>query len=590
MNNTPIPTDLKTFIWSFIKPHKIKIILMGFLSLVFAFEFSIKPYFLKIVINKIANNPPAESYFSLLLWPIIAYVIIFFVFSMSYMAWDWISLKTFPIIRTNIVTRMVDYTHSHSYEYFQNNFAGNIANKIANDITNGVENIIQLLFSGILTNFLAFISGVIALTIAHVYFGLASFLWSIIYLIGYTKLNKKLQQLSKILATSRSKLTGVIVDSFTNANNVKLFASKDYEATFIGKYIQDVYERDNDFRRAVFYRRFFSTCLNTILSIVMLILLVYTKQRDLITVGDFALVLTLSFLILDILKSLSKDYTNLSKETGICNQALSVITTPHKINDTDKVKPLEITQGKIAFNSVTFSYAESNNLFHNLSVVIPGGQKVALVGYSGSAKSTFVNLIVRLFDVQKGEITIDNQKITHVTQDSLRKNVGFIPQDPILFHRTLMDNIRYGKAGASDEEVIEAAKKAHAHEFIVNTPEGYNSLVGDRGIKLSGGQRQRVAIARAILKNAPILILDEATCALDSVTENLIQDSLSFLMKDKTAIVIAHRLSTISNMDRILVFDKGKIAEDGTNESLLAKKGTYWLLWHTQFANYLKTM
>ena len=212
---------------------------------------------------------------------------------------------------------------------------------------------------------------------------------------------------------------------------------------------------------------------------------------------------------------------------------------------------------------------------------------MGLVGYSGSGKSTFVNLILRLYDVTDGAIFIDEQNIRDITQDSLHENIAMIPQDPILFQRNLMDNIRYGRIDATNEEVIESAKEAYAHEFIIKLPQGYDSLVGERGIKLSGGQRQRVAIARAALKNAPIMILDEATSQLDSVTEALIQGSLWKLMQNKTTIVIAHRLSTLLHMDRILVFDKGKIVEDGTHDNLLAKNNLYKKLWDAQVGSFL---
>ncbi|MGI4776029.1 MAG: ABC transporter ATP-binding protein, partial [Janthinobacterium lividum] len=215
------------------------------------------------------------------------------------------------------------------------------------------------------------------------------------------------------------------------------------------------------------------------------------------------------------------------------------------------------------------------------------GEKIGLVGYSGSGKSTFVNLILRLYDIESGEILIDDQNIASVTQDSLRANIAMIPQDPSLFHRSLMENIRYGKIGASEEEVIEAAKAAKAHEFIKALPQGYDSLVGERGIKLSGGQRARIAIARAILKDAAILIFDEATSALDSVTEGYIQDSLNKLMQNKTTIIIAHRLSTLMKMDRIVVFDGGKITQDGSHTELLSEDGLYKTLWNAQIAGFI---
>jgi ATP-binding cassette subfamily B protein len=236
---------------------------------------------------------------------------------------------------------------------------------------------------------------------------------------------------------------------------------------------------------------------------------------------------------------------------------------------------------------VTFAYEGGAPVFDDLSVRIPAGQRVGLVGYSGSGKSTFVSLILRLYEPQSGRVLIDGTDVRQVTLESLHAHLGLIPQDPSLFHRSLMENIRYGRQGASDEQVIAAARKAHAHEFIQNVPGGYAALVGERGIKLSGGQRQRVAIARVVLKDAPILILDEATSSLDSVTEKAIQDTLSELMRKRTVLVVAHRLSTIAHLDRILVFNAGRIVEDGSHAQLLAAGGLYETLWTRQAGGFL---
>ena len=241
-----------------------------------------------------------------------------------------------------------------------------------------------------------------------------------------------------------------------------------------------------------------------------------------------------------------------------------------------------MTHGKIAFDRVQFKYKKGQNLFVDKSVTIPGGAKVGLVGLSGSGKTTFVNLLLRFYDIDSGKITIDGQNIKEVSQESLRSQIAIIPQDPVLFHRSLMENIRYGRLDATDEEVISCAKKAHCHDFIQNLRDGYDSLVGERGVKLSGGQRQCIAIARALLKNAPILIFDEATSSLDSVTESYIQKSLPSLMEDKTTIMIAHRLSTLQYVDRILVFNEGKIVEDGAHSQLIALNGHFKTLWSMQ--------
>ena len=275
------------------------------------------------------------------------------------------------------------------------------------------------------------------------------------------------------------------------------------------------------------------------------------------------------------------------EKVGNIIQGLAIIESPVDIKDAPGARDLVVTNGEIVFDNVQFQYHDAESLFEHESVVIKSGQKVGLVGYSGSGKSTFVNLILRLFDVTQGKILIDGQDITQVTQDSLHEAITMIPQDPSLFHRSLVENIAYGKKNATHKEIIAAAKRAHAHEFIVALSQGYDTQVGERGIRLSGGQRQRISIARAMLKNSPILILDEATSQLDSVTENQIQDSLWDLMQHKTTLVIAHRLSTLLQMDRILVFDKGSIVEDGSHEELLAQDGLYKKLWEAQIGGFL---
>jgi ATP-binding cassette subfamily B protein len=296
------------------------------------------------------------------------------------------------------------------------------------------------------------------------------------------------------------------------------------------------------------------------------------------------MIFTINNWIINDMWNVTNQMQSFLEDLGTVDQALGILKEPLKIKDGSN--ELQVTKGEIIFENVKFSYSGDQPIFTEKSVTIYPGQKVGLVGHSGSGKSTFVNLILRLFDVDGGRILIDGQDISETTLNSLHRAIGTIPQDPSLFHRSLFENIAYGSENsaqtATRQEAIEAAKKAHAHKFIEKLPGGYSSLVGERGIKLSGGQRQRISIARAFLKNAPILILDEATSQLDSITENLIQESLKNLMRNKTTLVIAHRLSTLEIMDRILVFDRGKIVEDGTHEELMLMNGTYKRLWSAQ--------
>ena len=421
----------------------------------------------------------------------------------------------------------------------------------------------------------------------HVLFAVGLLLWMVTFFVIVYAGFKKVTALTAAYAESKSAVFGHLSDYLTNMLNVKLFSTSSFEMKRFQNASKNYVKQSQ--AQGYFLMKFYvlQGAVFSAYTIGFLLFLVHLHNCNVISPGDFALVFMVNFRIVGKLFELSHQLRDFITNWGSVDQALTLLKEAPEIQDAPSAGELVVNKGKIVFDNVNFNYKGAEPLFDDTAVTIEPGQKVGLVGYSGGGKTTFVNLILRLYDVTNGCVLIDGHDIKQVTQDSLRANIGMIPQDPSLFHRSLMENIRYGKIDASDEEVIEASKRAHAHEFIGKLSNGYKSLVGERGVKLSGGQRQRIAIARAILKNAPILILDEATSQLDSVTENFIQKSLKELMAGKTTIVIAHRLSTLLHMDRILVFDTGKIMADGTHSELLAKSSLYKTLWDAQVGGFL---
>jgi ABC-type multidrug transport system fused ATPase/permease subunit len=310
-------------------------------------------------------------------------------------------------------------------------------------------------------------------------------------------------------------------------------------------------------------------------------------RQGILTVGDLVLIQTYLAVVFSKLWDIGRSFRNIFEGFADAREMVEILETPHEIQDRRGATELVVKRGAIAFEKVHFHFQKTRPVFTDFSLALRSREKVAVVGPSGAGKSTLMRLLFRFYDVTGGRITIDGQDIARVTLESLRRNVALVPQEPVLFHRSLMDNIRYGRRDATEKEVITAAKKAHCHEFISQLPQGYETFVGERGVKLSGGERQRVAIARAIVKNAPILVLDEATSSLDSESELLIQDALRELMRSKTAIAIAHRLSTIMQMDRIVVIEEGKMVASGTHTELLKSDGTYRKLWDIQAGGFL---
>ncbi len=493
---------------------------------------------------------------------------------------------TGPYLRKEIRKSLFSYLQHHSHRYFISHFAGSLANRIAEVSMSSMHALWTITFDF----YPLIIKSAVALIIlfsASAELALVLSLWLGIYIYVSYLLARRCRVYARDFAEARSLVTGKIVDSVTNVMNAKMFSRRRYEEDYLTDYLN--HEVDHALRTYWYMEKLrwfqFSAALVLMLGMVGYALKIWSDGD--MTVGEFSMVSGLAILLIEAARGLSRSFLEFFEYLGNISDGVAVFVQPHEIVDAPGAPALEVERGEIEFRDVDFVYQEGLRVFENLNVTIEAKQQVGLVGFSGSGKSTFVNLMLRLFEPSAGSIRIDGQNITEVTQDSLRESISMIPQDPQLFHRSLMENIRYGRLEATDEEVVEAAKKAHAHDFILETEQQYDSLVGERGVKLSGGQRQRIAIARAILKDAPILILDEATSALDSVTEKEIQLGLENLMRGRTVVVVAHRLSTVAHMDRILVFDQGRIIEDGSHEQLLPRKGHYSRLWDMQAGGFL---
>ncbi|XXS74724.1 ABC transporter ATP-binding protein [Sorangium sp. So ce131] len=491
-----------------------------------------------------------------------------------------------PWQRQNVTRHLYAYLQHHSHRYLSNNFAGALAHRIS-ETSMGVSQTLWAVLFDFWPIAIVFSVSIGLLYRAHPRLGAFVSIWAVLFVgISYL-LATRCQPHAVRAASARSETTGKLVDSVTNLTSARLFARFGFEREYLNDQLAKelrAVRRSNWYSESVRWFQFTSAAL---LKVGTLYYALTLWRRGEIGVAEFVMATSLSLLIINEARNLSRRFLEFFEFVGNVANGVNTIIRSHEIVDREGALAPTIERGHIEFRDVTFGYTPDRAIFSGLNVTIPRGQRVGLVGFSGSGKSTFVSLILRLYDVGAGQIAIDGVDIREMTQDALHAQLSLIPQDPSLFHRTLLDNIRYGRLDATEEEVVEAARRAHAHEFIEQMKDGYRSMVGERGVKLSGGQRQRIAIARVILKDAPILILDEATSSLDSITEKAIQDTLEGVMKGKTVLVVAHRLSTIAQLDRILVFDSGRIVEDGTHAELLAKGGAYKQLWSKQSDGFL---
>ena len=410
----------------------------------------------------------------------------------------------------------------------------------------------------------------------------------IVYMVAAVVWFKKLAPIHEKEAKASNKCTGQLADSVSNIVAVKSYAREKYESDRYAKYQGEWYKVIFESLKQNTKRNYFFDGVGVGLIALVAVFMIGAQDWFGVSVATLVLIVNYSQNILGDLWSIHSVFKSLNRVFGDAREMTEILDMKDDVVDAPDAKKLEISKAEIDFNDITFKHKDAKEaIFEDFSLTIPSGVRVGLVGVSGSGKTTLTKLLLRFADVNKGEILIDGQNISKVTQKTLREAISYVPQESSLFHRSVFDNIAYGRPGASKEEVLKAAKLANADEFIKKLPDGYETMVGERGVKLSGGQRQRIAIARAILKDAPILVLDEATSALDSESEALIQEALNNLMKGRTSIVVAHRLSTIAGLDKIVVLNDGKIVEQGTHAELLARGGEYQKLWSRQSGAFL---
>jgi ATP-binding cassette, subfamily B, bacterial len=497
--------------------------------------------------------------------------------------------KLETLVQRDIYREVYGHLLKLSAAFHANNFGGSLVSqtsKLANSYTRFTDTSIFVVWS--LLWYLVFTN--IFLWNRAPLFVIALDIFSVIYIIVAFLVSDKTRRLSAVEAVASNKVTGELADAITNVMAIKSFATKGSEGSHFKATTETARTATTAVMKATLQTQAAFSAIGTgIFSAAVILAIASVVIYDAPAATVF-LVFTYTALISSKLWEFSGNaLRNYNRAFGDAIAMVEILDTAPEVQDPVAPEAPRISAGAITFADMTFTHGEAkDSLFTGLNLTIKAGEKIGLVGHSGGGKTTLTRLLLRFSDIDSGEILIDGQNIAHITQDDLRSSIAYIPQEPLLFHRSLRENIAYGRPDATDEQIEAAAQKAYAHEFISGLPAGYDTLVGERGVKLSGGQRQRVVIARAILKDAPILVLDEATSALDSESEKYIQSALMELMQKRTAIVIAHRLSTVQKMDRILVLDHGAVIEQGTHQQLLAQKGTYARLWAHQSGGFIE--
>lgn len=580
----PITKNLKTFILHFVAPFKWHFVAMAFFRMCCVLDNLVAPYAFKILVTRLtALDDHRTNAWMKIGCPLIILLDVVGLVEILFRLFDYMKVKTIPAFEATIRIWIVRYLQGHSYQFFTEHFSGDLVKRV-NDLTDGVSQVMMIIIASFLPTFCTMLVGVVSFAYIHPTFGAVLIVWLILHTATYLLYSQKCSRGVALHAEKVSRLSGSMVDGFTNILSIKLFAHKHQEIVHLLAPQAAEKLAHEKALKLIMRLHFITSGLSiSFMGIGMLAYMIYYWQLGKLSIAEVTYIFYAGNNICNLVWVSVSDFPDFFEEIGYCQQALKLLQKEHTVLDAPNASILKCQSGAIVFKDVSFAYVPGKPIFEHQSIDIAPGEKIGLVGTSGSGKTTFVHLLLRFFDLHQGVITIDGQDISTVTQASLRAAIAVIPQDTTLFHDSILENIRYGRKEATDEEVINAAQKAKCHDFIMGLSKGYDTLVGERGSSLSGGQRQRIAIARAILKDAPILILDEATAALDAITEAEIQESLSMVMANKTIIVIAHRLAVLAAMDRILVFNSGKVVANGPHQMLLKTSPLYANMCRLQF-------
>lgn len=524
------------------------------------------------------------------LWEILAFFVLYvfnkLVLEELRLCWSW---KMEILAIYDLAVKCFKVIGDQSMQFHSDRFSGSLVSQ-ANKFVWGFERFIDTIIWDLWPT-LSYIGMVILVLAPQApWFAVGIVVFAILYAMVSGLSFKRIAHLSDDVAAAETKQTGQLADSISNITSVKSYANEPHEQQRFADFSERTYKASYLQMRATIKRDLQFNCVQIGITALILVFLVFGREWLGISVATLVLIVNYAQTIQGELWNINSIFKNLNRVFGDAHEMTIILDMPDDVVDLPDAKPLELTKAEVKFDQISFEYKDAKSeIFHDFNLTVRPGERIGLVGVSGSGKTTLTKLLLRFADVNAGQITVSGQDIKHVTQHSLHEQIAYVPQETALFHRTIAENIAYGRLDATPEQIRWAAEQANAHEFIKDLPKGYDTLVGERGIKLSGGQRQRIAIARAILKDAPILVLDEATSALDSESEALIQDALNTLMRDRTSIVIAHRLSTIASLDRIVVLEDGRIVEQGTHHELLANpEGVYHHLWSRQSGAFME--